>query len=198
MHQIPNFPSNRETKPNRGSKPEPKAVVSHPIRSRKSVAGNVQNIGNGLFEQIILPALKDMIYSFFSSGARMLIFGQDDNYQQSGYGNRPMIRRSYNEPYRGSRTVRGVRRPAQQQVSYPDEYQDIVFTNIEDAKAVLGKMMSYCVDYGSATLGDLYSFCNLDYNYTHQRYGWTDLQGTRIEPVNNGFIIGFPELIFFN
>jgi hypothetical protein len=199
MTSLPEYPSNRSTKPNQQRR-RVDPVVSGGVTYRRSTAGNIRKVGNGLFEEIIMPAVKEMIFSFFSSGARMLIFGDD----QDGYRASPRGRQSYNSRYRpqsrAQSNIRSVRRAAPVEQSPPLEgYQDVVFANLDDARGVLGQLQNLILDYGNATLGDFYNLAGIGApNYTYQRYGWTDLTGVRVETYHDGHVIALPDLEFFN
>ena len=180
------LPSNHKTVPNRR---EIEPVVRGKKRSRGSgLAVEVQSISNSLFAEIVLPAIKNAIVDFFSNGVAMMMFGQSN----SGYGGREPRHRSYDRPYRQRSPKRHRREP---RYAEPEEvFEDIFYRSRSDAELVLGKMMSLTADYGVATMGDLYNLAGLSSNRTHERYGWTDLGGTRVQYTpNDGYVIDFPE-----
>lgn len=196
--QIPEFPSNRQTKP---TEIEP---ISGGVRMRNSKAGTIRRVGNSLFEEIVLPGIKEMVFSFFQTGARRLIFGEYDQeshgVRRGGFGGRAVTQ--YNRAYGGARNAGRTyyRQPAPPERA-PDlnDYQDVIFDNLDDAHHVLGQLQACIADYGIATLGDFYARAGIgSTNYTHQRYGWTDLTGVRVETYHDGHVIAFPDIQFFN
>ena len=72
-------------------------VTSGQVKTARSggFAHEVRNIGNSLFEEIILPAIKSAIVDFFSNGVSMVMFGANGQPSRRGRGQH----RSYNKMY---------------------------------------------------------------------------------------------------
>ncbi len=178
------LPSNNKTTPNRT---DLTPIVQGRTHKRGSgLAGEIQNIGNSLFAEIIVPAIEAGMLDFLTSGLSMLFNKNSGRPQQSR-------RTSYNSMYtRRTNTRRGSR---QRRYSEPEDqiFDDVFFDNREDARLVLGKMIERTAEYGAATVGDLNNLVGLNSNPTYERYGWVDLRGTRVHYTSEGYLIGFPE-----
>ena len=186
---INSLPSNNQEEPEQLS-----AVTTGRITTRKKggLANEIRNIGNSLFSSIVLPAMKGAVLDFFSDGLRMALFRGDNAGPRGGA---PV---AYNQQYQTRR--RQIRRvghnqPAVQNVQHVEElFDDIYFGDRREAQLVLGRMMERIANYGSATIGDLYSLVGLSPGgYTHEDYGWTDLRQCRILSTAHGYVIDFPE-----
>lgn len=181
---LDGLPSNNELSSN------PKAALKGGVKTRASggTANKVRDIGNSLFEEIILPSLKNSIIDFFGEGIRMVING--------GQGQAPArhgSHRSYNSMYRQQDRRRGRQSPRRQASQTEAVYEDVYFDNRDDAQLVLGRMMELTAEYGWATIGDLYSTVGINANYTHERYGWSDLRGCRVIYTTEGYLIDLPD-----
>ncbi len=156
-------------------------------RSSGGFAGTIRNIGNSLFDTIVVPALQSLTEDFAGEAVRMLVRGGKTVSKGA-----PGKHTSYHSQYskrarrRGATTGRTVNRTQ-------EVYEDIYFDYREDAEMVLGRMMELIAEYRWATIGDLHSLAGIDSNYTHERYGWTDLQRTRVQHTTDGYLITFPE-----
>ena len=151
------------------------------------LASEVRNIGNSLFEEIILPAVKSAIVDFFSNGVNMVMFGRESMSRRGG-------RTNYNKMSRRRQPNRSRQAPNRRRAQQVEEvFEDVFFDNRNDAEAVLGRMMELIADYGWATVGDLYSLVGLSTNYTHERYAWDDLRQCRVQYTTEGYVIDFPE-----
>lgn len=183
---LDRLPSNNQTTPNRKEITPIARGRTH--KRGHGLAGEIQNIGNALFAEVVLPAIETGMLDFLMSGVSMLF-----NKSGSGGGHQQPNRKSYNSMYsRKNRSRRGI---LQRRYSEPEDtiFEDVFFDNREDAGMVLGRMMERTAEYGVATVGDLNNLVGLNSNSTYERYGWVDLQGTRVHYTTEGYLIGFPE-----
>lgn len=179
------LPSNNKTTPNRE---ELSPIVRGRTHKRGSgLAGEIQNIGNSLFAEIIVPAIEAGVLDFLTSGISMLFN------KGAGKPSQHSRRTSYNSMY--TRKTKARRGSQYRRYSEPEDqiFEDVFFDNREDARLVLGKMIERTAEYGAATVGDLNNLVGLNSNATYERYGWVDLQGTRVHYTSEGYLIGFPE-----
>ena len=182
---LSRLPSNNKTTSNR--KELTPIVQGRTHKRGGGLAGEIQNIGNSLFAEIVVPAIEAGILDFFTSGLSMLFNKGESRRSHQSH------RTSYNSMYsRKTRSRRGVQ---QRRYSPPEDviFEDVFFDNREEAHLVLGKMMERTAEYGVATVGDLNNLVGLNSNSTYERYGWVDLQGTRVHYTSEGYLIGFPE-----
>ena len=190
--RLDNLPSNNLTAPNE----EETQIISGTVKTKRGggLARNVRNIGNSLFEEIIMPSIKSAIVDFFSHGVKMMMFGEDTP-SRSRLGGQPQ---PYNQRYRQRSQTRS-RSPNRNVIRQTEEiFEDIFFENRNDAQLVLGRMMELIAEYGKVTMGDLHSLVGLGQNITHEGWGWDNLSGVRVQFSSEGYVIDFPEPIYFN
>lgn len=77
------------------------------------------------------------------------------------------------------------------------DYDDIIFETRGDAEAVLDAMDDIIKSqYGIVSVGDLYDLANIPTdNYTINNYGWTDIRGSKVIPVRDGFVLKLPRAL---
>jgi 16S rRNA G1207 methylase RsmC len=77
------------------------------------------------------------------------------------------------------------------------DYDDILFETRGDAEAVLDAMTDLVnSQYGIVSVGDLYDLANMTTdNYTINNYGWTNLQGAKVVPTRDGYMIKLPRAL---
>lgn len=184
---LDNLPSNNQTTPNRNR------IVKGGVRTqaRGGIANKIRDIGNSLFESIILPAMQDNAIDFFNEGVRMLIKGQS-------YNVRPTPKRGRHTSYdrMGAHKRRNAHRrssPRRRPQEHEEVFEDVYFDERPDAELVLGRMMERIVDYELATIGDLYTMVGITSYITHERWGWRDLRHCRVIYTTEGYIIDFPD-----
>lgn len=188
------LPSNNKIAPNRRAAET--NVTTGKVKTRSTSGGlarEVRNIGNSLFAEVVMPALKATIVDFFNNGINMALYKNEAPTHRSSP-------RSYNRMHgRAPRTPRSIMRPHRGTPDISEDfYEDIFFDKREDAMSVLGRMMELVAEYGTASIGDLYSLVGLASNYTHQRWGWDDLNRCKIHYTSDGYVIDFPEPGYFN
>ncbi len=170
-------------------------VTTGRIKTRKGggLANTVRNIGNSLFAEMVMPALKAATIDFFSEGVRMLITGGESIGRRRG-GHTSYDRMHNKRRQRVSRGRSSNRRNVRQTETI---FEDIFFDERNDAENTLGRMMELIAEYGQATIGDLYSLVGLSPNYTHESWGWEDLRRCPILYTTEGYLIDLPEPVYF-
>ena len=160
-----------------------------------------RGIGNYISQEIVLPAIKDIVVSSITSGVNMAVYGEERPSGAPYKGvntvnhrtttpSRTQPRTNYGGYYQGSqptsRVTTGVGR--QQQV---EEY---ILGSRQEAEGVLNEMWVVVNSYGSASIADYYEMIGIPTAYTHNSYGWDagDMAHAQLRKVSGGYIISFP------
>lgn len=160
-----------------------------------------RGIGNYISQEIVVPAIKDIVVSSITSGVNMAVYGEERPSGAPYKGvntvnhrtttpSRTQPRTNYGGYYQGSqptsRVTTGVGR--QQQV---EEY---ILGSRQEAEGVLNEMWVVVNSYGSASIADYYEMIGVPTAYTHNSYGWDagDMAHTQLRKVSGGYIISFP------
>ena len=149
----------------------------------------VRDISSTLFEEVILPAAKNILTDFVSSAVEMLLYGGGESRGPSRTTRGGHRRRNYNKSY----DRRSPSRRSRAKVNRGHEVSDLYFDDRADAEIILGMMYERLQDYGVVTVGDLYSMVGKTSNHNHEQIGWVTLDRSNIRHTVDGFIIDLLE-----
>lgn len=76
-----------------------------------------------------------------------------------------------------------------------DANDAIVIVSKSDAEAVLKHLSSRIGAYGYASVSDLNDLLGLSSNYKDAQWGWKNLDGAEILPIEEGFTLDLPRPI---
>lgn len=180
------YPSNSHSREKRVEK-----IIQGNVRTRRpSFAKKIRDTfinedadtikGYILFD-VIVPEIKEVIMETVN----IILFGnsrpsgkkKNSSYVSYSSYSSP----SYNKPRQTER---------RQQIS---DINDIIFESRGEAEEVLSNLVDIVVDYGAATVADLYDLVGVTGSFTDNKYGWTDLGGVNVHRARGGgYIINLP------
>lgn len=196
-----NYPSN--SKVNRKRDPRDKAekkvekIVSGSVKRQRKPFGrriaetfledNTKSVGDYVVHDVLIPAAKSMISEMVSGGVEMLLFGQrrgSRTYRDAG--------RSYVN-YSSISSRRDPRGPSISRTSRArHDFGEIILETRGEAEEVLSHLVDLTIDYGMASVADLYDLVGIESNFTDNRYGWTNLESASVSRVHGGYLINLP------
>lgn len=196
------FPSNSNTKKEQDLKKATKSVekvVTGQVKQRKKplmkriadifIGDDIDNVKEYLFTDVFVPAMKNTISDMVSQGVEMLLFGE-----RGSRANR--IRRDGGKSYVSYSSYYNDK-PNKKQHVKPERtlhsLNDIIFETRIEAENVLSSLVDLVIDFGLASVADLYDLCGLETDYTKHHWGWTDLSGASITRVRDGYILDLPK-----
>lgn len=74
----------------------------------------------------------------------------------------------------------------------PYSYKDIVLESRADAEEVLMQMDAIIEEYGMVSVADLYEMVGEDFEFTDNKYGWTNLRSAEVQRVRDGYLVKVP------
>lgn len=157
------------------------------------IAEEAANIKNKALNDILLPTIRDTIWSIFTSSLEMLLYGGTSRFAKSSRSTG-----TYAAPYidYSSPKKKREREPESRSNSRID-LDDVVFRTEDDALNVLDNLRDDVKEYGVAKVGDLYDLSNMAHlaPFTADRYGWTNLDRAEVVRLRGGvgYIIKFPK-----
>lgn len=207
------FPSNsKNSQPPKPATPEKvvEQVVTGEAASRKKplgrrlrevfIGGDTKSVVSYVITDVLVPQAKDMLSEAVSSGFERLIYG-DASRPNRRYGGRPPTGPGPTNYTRyGMRGNNPIGRQGQEDrrptasVRMQD-IDDILLATRVEAETVVDRMYDLLRDYETVSVADLYSLIGWTPQYTHQKWGWTDLQGTDVRRVRDGYILILPKTI---
>lgn len=206
MDYTPTRPGKSESKaPAKDEQTRHKPVVTSSSVKKKSELGKIvsgfiadeaTNIKNKTMNDIIIPTIRDTIWSVITSSLEMLLYGGTSRFSKpsghSGPYAAPYI--NYSSKKNRDRDRDRVAEPRTKDQLDPDE---IVFRTEREARDVLDNLKDDIDDYGLATLLSFYDLANRAKNapFTADRYGWTRLDRAEVLRLRGGggYIIKFPK-----
>jgi len=214
-----NFPSNSKTRRveqkmevEAPQKRVEKVVVGSVKKQKRSfgkkmaeifLEDSTQSVGSYMVHDVLIPAGKSLICDIVGWGgfAEMLLFGD----KRSGRGISSIRRDSgrtiinYNGACSSRIPIRGDNRDPvnrQRDISHTGrarhDFDEIVLETRGEAEDVLTILVDLTVDYGMATVADLYDAVGITPQFTDNKYGWTDLRSASVSRVRSGYLLNLP------
>lgn len=191
-----------KTNPNQAAVPEKKIekVISGTAKTKQK--SGVSKVTNALFaedlksvipfviDEYVIPIAKKGIFEAFNAVLETLIYGKDGRPRKGNSSNNG--RPSYQDYYDKKDRERGV--PASRNWS-DYEADDIWLEDRGDAEAVLWRMRDYLEEYGTVSVAEAKQFAGLKYEYTDNKYGWTDLRAAYVSRIRDGYLIVLPRAV---
>ena len=200
------FPSNAHK--SREKKEEPKKiekVVTGKVVTRKKswskkimesfVGEDVGNVYSYVLYDVLIPAAKSMIYDSVKGGLEMRLFGEKQGSRTRRDQGRSYV--SYNN-YSDSRSP-SERREMTHQNRARHNFEEIILDSRGEAEEVLSHLVDLIVDYGQATVSDLYDLVGIAENFTDRKYGWVDLRNASVGGrTRDGYLLNLPKPILLD
>lgn len=211
---MTDFPSNSQ-RPRRALQPEPaveavergkiEKVVEGEVVLRKKplgkrfketfIGGDGTTVWEFVKEDILIPAFRDLIADTVSGGMERMLYGDS----------RPVGRRLGSRGPGGNirydlaaRAAGGMlsRREEPRQMSRraraAHDFDEVILPSRADAEAVLTGLFDILDQYEAVKVSDLYELIGQSSNYTDERFGWTDLRGSRAVRTRHGYLLDLP------
>lgn len=189
--------SHRSREIQKGMEPEKRAdkIVTGEVTIKKKneiqkfagefIAEDLRTIGSHIWNDIVVPNVKDTFFDMVTRGLSMLMFGDRDR-----GGKKPKaFKSSYTDYYKSDRDRQVVE---ETRARSRFDYDDIVIRNRGDAEHVLYEMEDYIDRYKYVTVLDLYDMLGRTAPFTAERYGWTDISNARLRHVRDGYKLDLP------
>lgn len=164
--------------------------------ARGMVADDVTNVGGFVFDEVVIPAVRNLAFDIISQGTHRVLFGTTRGRRNTmpGYSG-PMtnLKTAYNRTSQenGPPAAASSRAPASGGLSNHN-FDELYLPSHADAMEVLENLKQRVARYGSASVADLYDYLGLTVGFTEQKYGWTNLDNADVRPTRQGFIFDLP------
>lgn len=211
---VEDFPANRKTA-RHPREEEPKAhipekkigrvVEGEVIRRKKPfgkrikeafLGGDDRSVFQFMLEDVIVPNIRDMVYEANQQGmARLLYPGSDPRPFSRGVGSRPSDPRrnvNYNGISRGPARDRVEERSMSRRARATHDFGEVVIPTRPEAEGVLEGMYALLEEYDVVAVSDLYEMIGVSSQFTDRKWGWTDLRGSDIRRVREGWLLDLP------
>jgi hypothetical protein len=207
------YPSNSQRKPPSEGAPKPQEkkierIVEGEVKRRKKspgkrfaetfMGGDARSVGGYVMFDVLIPALRDTVVDTFSTGIERLIYGEgrssrrgSSSYRSAGPGGYVAYNRyAPTRPYRNEREEpRNISRRARS----THDFDEIILGTRVEAEEVVERLFDLVDRYEQASVADLYELVGINPNHTDDKWGWTDVRGSRVERTRNGYLLNLPK-----
>lgn len=202
---TPEMPSNsREKGPKKEVEPKKiEQVTVNEVQRRKKplgkrftetfVQGEAKGAASYVLYDVLIPAAKDAVADAFSQGIERMLFGEVRSRSRRGASAGPTTYTSYGRYSSGPANVRREEpRNISKKARGAHDFDEIILATRPEAEEVIDRLNELLSRYGSASVGDMYELVGITSNYTDEKWGWTDLRGSEIIRVRDGYLLDLP------
>lgn len=157
---------------------------------------DAQSVGSYILFDVIIPATKNLITDMVSQGIERLMFGDSKSRGRISSG-RSTNYTSYNKMYSGS-TRSDIDRPdggrkMSERGRRTHDFTEVILEDRGEAEQVLDTLIEAIAEYDVATVTDLYDLVGITGSYVDDKWGWTDLRGSEVRRVREGYLLSLPK-----
>ena len=181
-----------------------KVITGNVVKQKRSfgkkmadifIEDSTKSVGSYIFHDVLIPAAKSMVCDMVGWGgmAEMILFGSVRGARGGRTGGNMGSRTNYNKiSYQQGRDQRDDRRDISKTGRAKHDFDEIVLETRGEAEEVRSHLVDLTIDYGMATVADLYDLVGITSNFTDNKYGWYDLRNSSISRVRGGYLINLP------
>jgi hypothetical protein len=203
MQEFPPNSQKARTRPEEPKKIE-RVTSVEAVRRKKSlgkqfkstfIEGNAKTAFEYMFTEVMVPAVRDMIFDALQSGIDKLIYGESRRRRgvPSSYG--PIGHVAYNRmggPPRSDKPPSP--RMLSRQARARHDFDGIEIPSRQEAEEVLERMFDILSRYGSVPVADLYELTGIQSSHVDHSWGWTDLRGSKAIRLRSGsYLLDLPD-----
>ena len=207
-----NYPGNSkkeraEEAKSESARPEIKKIVKTSGTVRKASLGSrmrepidgegARETGTYVFFDVIIPAVKAMVFDTITQGADRILFGGRDVIR-SGMANAPRTRTNYNQistkaanNYPG-RNFEGGGREISRAARNNHRFDEILLDSRGEAEMVLDTMQDLISRFQWVSVPEFYSMVDVTAEFTDEKWGWTNISTAQIRPSRGKYVILLP------
>lgn len=171
-------------------------VRSNAGKSRLSrfVQEDCRAVGDYIFNDVLLPAVKDLVVDMVRQGIERTVYGESGAPRRGprGYSSRGYT--SYNSI--GSSRTRedgpGYRREITRTQRSSHSFSDIIIPTRSEALDVLDGLEGQIEQFGVVSVADLYDLVGITSEFTDESWGWDNLRNATVKQTRAGFILDLP------
>jgi hypothetical protein len=164
--------------------------------------GDVKTVGQTILMDVIVPALKEMIFNSGRDALSMFLFGDTRASRTGGLRSVGGITRDYTSY--SSSIVSRTRDRDRVDIYRPEDsvkYNNLVFEIRGDAENILFNMRDYINTYDDIQIVKLYELVReqtgiqIPMNAQDAKFGWSDLTNACVRQVRGGYLLELPNPI---
>lgn len=159
---------------------------------------NAKSVMTGVVYDIFGPALRDMLAEMGIGIVERSLYGEERSSKNRTASNRYAGRTSYNynsiSANRSSASATSARDARDFSSRSARNFDDVVLQTRGQAEEILDMMFMFIERYNQVTVSDMYDMLGASKGpYIDNRWGWTDLRGSRVTRTRDGYLLDLPE-----
>ena len=183
-------------------------LINSPVTQRKPSAfrkvveiffgHDMREVGRGVVNDVIIPALKDMVFESGKEGLARSLYG-DSPVRGVGRRNGRVDYGGISKAVGGITKIVGTSAVGSGQTEIPrsvrsqHNFSELYIENRGDAEKALDGLFDLVDTYDLATVADLYEILGIEWNHVDRKWGWTSLRGANIERTYGGYRLVLPK-----
>jgi hypothetical protein len=197
------FPSNAHKDRKEPQEKRVEKVTRGKVTTRKKSTGkklfetfigdDINSVTSYILHDVLIPAAKSTISDMVQGGIEMLLFGERK-------GSR--TKRDRGSSYVSYSSYSNGRDDRRREISNRDRsrhnFDDIILSSRGEAEEVLSHLVDLTIDYGQASVSDLYDLVGITGNFTDNKYGWVDLSRASVSRARDGYLLNLPKTIILD
>lgn len=163
------------------------------------IGEDVNSVSSYIIHDVLIPAAKSTLSDMVQGGIEMLLFGERKGNRTRRDQGKSYV--SYNSmSSQGNRRDdrRDDRRDVQSRNRARHNFDDVVLSSRGEAEEVLSHLVDLIIDYGQASVSDLYDLVGITGSFTDNKWGWTDLRSGSVSRARDGYLLNLPKPILLD
>lgn len=158
------------------------------------LGGDSKSVFEYVVQDVFIPAVRDMIADAGQQGLERMLYGEARSVgRRSGVRpGDPRRHTNYNGISRPTAPARFEERNLSRRARATHDFGEIVLATRPEAEAVLEGLFALLDQYEVATVSDLYEMVGESSQFTDRNWGWTDLRGSDIRRIREGYLLDLP------
>lgn len=153
------------------------------------LAADLKSVGNSIFFDTLVPAIKRAVDDIIENAKNTMLWGDRAGRYTERRDGQTVLRRDYNRMY----DERGGRRVEERSSPRPiGQTMELEFDSRPEAEMVFNKLVEDVTEFGLVSVNTAYRYAKIPSDYTKEKYGWQDMEGSRIYAVRSGFVLELP------
>lgn len=162
------------------------------------IAGDSDSVMQYVLMDVLLPGARDMVADAATQYVERMIFGESRSTSRrtgmraSSTGVPGYV--SYNRFAASNKpSPEAPRMGISAKSRATHNFDQLVLATRPEAEEVIDRLFDLIAKYEQATVADLYELVGETGSFTDQKWGWTDIRGSEVQRVRDGYLLRLPQ-----
>lgn len=158
------------------------------------LGGSARDAGEYMVSDVVVPAIRDMLYDALQSGLDRLIYGERASTKRSNSIVSPNLGHFAYESISKPTKATQQHRPLSKSSRARHNLAELIIPTKAEANEVLDQMFEILSQSGDVSVADLYTLTGVRPDHVDIKWGWYSLKGSRAVRRRQGdFVLDLPE-----